>query len=113
MDLELAKFLFQVLTFLMTGGIGIYVYMSNKDKVTNDRIGKLEDDLDKKLDGHIERIVALETKAESSLTHNDLADIHEKINKIGTDISTLSGKFTGVSNLLDTLHNYLLHGGKQ
>lgn len=113
MDLELAKFLFQVLTFLMTGGIGIYVYLSNKDKVTNDRIGALEEDLDRKLDGHIERIVALETKAENSLTHNDLADIHEKINKIGSDISSLSGKFTGVSNLLDTLHHYLLNGGKQ
>jgi len=71
MDLELAKFLFQVLTFLMTGGIGVYVYLSNKNKVTNDRIGKLEDDLDAKLDGHIERIVALEAKAESSLTHDD------------------------------------------
>ena len=113
MDLELAKFLFQVLTFLMTGGIGIYVYLSNKDKVTNDRIGKLEDDLDAKLDTHIERIVALETKAESSLTHNDLADIHEKINKIDTDISSLSGEFSGVRNLLNTLHHYLLNGGKQ
>lgn len=113
MDLELAKFLFQVLTFLMTGGIGIYVYLSNKDKVTNDRIGKLEDDLDKKLDGHIERIVALETRTESSLTHNDMAGIHDKINRIGTDISSLSGKFTGVSNLLDTLHHHLLNGGKQ
>lgn len=113
MDLELAKFLFQVLTFLMTAAVGVYVYMSNKDKVTNDRIGKLEEDLDNKLDGHIERIVALETKAENSLTHNDLADIHEKINKIDSAISSLSGKFTGVSNLLDTLHHYLLNGGKQ
>jgi hypothetical protein len=113
MDMEWVKFGFQVLQFLLTGGIGIYVYLSNKDKVTNDRIGKLESDLDTKLDGHIERIVALETKSESSLTHNDLADIHEKINKIGSDISSLSGKFTGVSNLLDTLHNYLLRGAKQ
>jgi len=107
------KFSFQVLQFLLTGGIGIYVYLSNKDKVTNDRIGKLEEDLDVKMNGHIERIVALETRAESSLTHNDLADIHEKINKIGSDISSLSGKFTGVSNLLDTLHNYLLNGGNK
>jgi len=113
MDLELAKFLFQVLTFLMTGGIGIYVYLSNKDKVTNDRIGKLEEDLDGKLDCHVERIVALETRVGASPTYNDLADIHEKINKIGADISALSGKFTGVSNLLDTLHNYLLRGTKQ
>lgn len=112
MGMEEMKFGFQVLQFLLTGGIGIYVYLSNKNKVTNDRIGKLEEDLDKKLDGHIERIVVLETKAKSSLTHNDLADIHEKINKIDTDISSLSGEFTGVSNLLNTLHNYLLNGGK-
>lgn len=111
--MEEMKFGFQVLQFLLTGGIGIYVYLSNKDKVTNDRIGKLEDDLDAKMDGHIERIVALETRADTSLTHNDLADIHEKINKIGTDISSLSGEFTGVSNLLNTLHRYLLNGGKQ
>lgn len=108
MDLELAKFLFQVLTFLMTAAVGVYVYMSNKDKVTNDRIGKLEEDLDNKLDGHIERIVALETKADNSLTHNDLSDIHEKINGVSNKISELSGQFSGTKNILDLIHKTLM-----
>lgn len=109
MDLELAKFLFQVLTFLMTGGIGIYVYLSNKDKVTNDRIGKLEEDLDEKLDGHGERIASLES---SAIRHKDLAELHEKINSVSGDVKTLAGEFTGVRNLLMMLNEYMVKGGK-
>lgn len=109
MDLELAKFLFQVLTFLMTGGIGIYVYLSNKDKVTNDRIGKLEEDLDEKLDGHAERIASLES---SAIRHKDMAELHEKINSVSGDMKTLAGEFTGVRNLLMMLNEYMVKGGK-
>jgi hypothetical protein len=108
-DIELAKFLFQVLTFLMTGGIGIYVYLSNKDKVTNDRIGKLEDDLDLKLDGHGERIATLES---SAIKHRDLAELHEKINSVSGDMKTLSGEFSAVRNLLMMLNEYMVKGGK-
>ena len=109
MSLELAKFLFQVLTFLMTGGIGIYVYLSNKDKVTNDRIGKLEEDLDAKLDGHAERITALET---GSIKHKDLSELHEKINGVSNNVSALTGEFTGVKNLLMGINDYMIRGGK-
>ncbi|MBI5659883.1 MAG: hypothetical protein HZC43_10140 [Nitrosomonadales bacterium] len=113
MDIEVLKLGFQVLQFLVTGALAVYVYLSNKDKVTNDRIGKLEDDLDLKLDGHGERISALETQTRNSPTHSHLSEIHEKINKVGSDISSLSGEFTGVRNLLNTIHQYLLQGGKQ
>lgn len=109
MDLELAKFLFQVLTFLMTGGIGIYVYLTNKDKVTNDRIGKLEDDLDEKLYGHAGRIATLESGA---IKHKDMAELHEKINCVSGDMKALSGEFTGVRNLLMMLNEYMVKGGK-
>ncbi len=110
--MELMNFGFQVLQFLMTGGVGIYVYLSNKDKVTNDRIGKLEDDLDVRLDGQGERIAKLETRSENSPTHDDLGKIHEKINGLRADVGDLSGQFKGVSNLLQTIHEHLLKGGK-
>lgn len=113
MDIEFWKFGFQVLQFLITGALAVYVYLSNRDKVTNDRISKLEDDLDDKLDGHGERIAKLETRTENSPTHDDLSGIHEKINAVSASISTLSGEFTGVRNLLNTIHQYLLQGGKQ
>lgn len=92
----------------MTGGIGIYVYLSNRDKVTNTRIGKLEDDIDDKFEVYGERIATLETRADGALTHTDISVIHEKINKVSYEVSTLSGQFIGVKNLLDTIHNHLL-----
>lgn len=113
MDMELMKFGFQVLQFVLTGGICIYVYLSNKDKVTNSRIGKLEHDLDDKLDGQGERIARLETRVENSPTHDDLGGIHEKINQLRAEVGHLSGEFVGVRNLLNTIHQHLLTGGKK
>ena len=90
MDLEIFKFGFQVLQFLLTGGIGVYVYLTNKDKVTNDRISRLEDDIDTKLDVQGERIAKLEANAEKAPTHNDLASIHEKINGVSDDVANMT-----------------------
>lgn len=113
MDMEWIKLGFQVLQFLLWCGTSFYVYLSNKDKVTNDRIGRMEDELDDKLDGHIERIAKLEAHAEQTPTHDDLGEIYKKISRVDTSVSALSGEFAGVRNLLNTIHHHLLSGGKQ
>lgn len=106
MDIETAKFAFQIAQFALTCGVGFYVYMSNKDKVTNDRIGSLQEDLDVKLDGHSERIARLETGP----THADLGDLHERINSVAKGVDTLTGEFHGVRTTLNLIHDYLLKG---
>jgi hypothetical protein len=104
---------FEIAQFILTGAVGVYVYLTNRDKVTNDRIGKLQEDLDEKLENHGERIARLETKSEKALTHNDLSELYKKVNDINGSVSTLTGEFVGVRNLLSTIHNHLLNGGKQ
>jgi len=113
MDLELAKFLFQVLTFLMTGGIGIYVYLSNKDRVTNDRIGKLEDDLDEKLAGHAERISKLESHIEAAPTHGHLGDLYGKIHAVDTKVSSQGGKLESIDATLRMILSRITEKGMQ
>lgn len=112
MDIETAKLLFQVLQFLITGGIGIYVYLATKNRVTNERINALQSDLDNKIDGHGERIAHLEAQAEGAPTHDDLSRLHEKINKVAEGVSNLGGQFKGVENLLNTIHEHLLRVSK-
>ncbi|MBA4381818.1 MAG: hypothetical protein C0406_04560 [Sideroxydans sp.] len=107
MDLELAKFLFQVLTFLMTGGIGIYVYLSNKDKVTNDRIGKLEEDIDTKFETYGERIAKLETNP----SHADIAKVYESINALSATVNQLVGENRGQSDTLKLILNQITAKG--
>jgi len=112
MDIETAKLGFQILQFIATGAVGVYVYLTNRDKVTNERITRLEDDLDGKLDTHGERIATLEEAAKHSPSRNELALIHEKINRATESIGELSGEFKGVKTTLNLIHQYLLTGGK-
>jgi len=102
------KFAFQVLQFLLTGGIGVYVYMSGKDTVTNGRISKLEADIDAKIDQHGERIAKIEARAEKAPTHEDLAKIYDKINKQSECLSRLEGEFEGVKRTLQLIHETLM-----
>ena len=111
MDLELAKFLFQVLTFLMTGGIGIYVYLSNKDKVTNDRIGKLEDDIDEKFDTYGERIAKLEAVSETAPDHADISKVYDSINQLAATVNQLVGENRGQSDTLKLILNQITAKG--
>ena len=111
MDLELAKFLFQVLTFLMTGGIGIYVYLSNKDKVTNDRIGKLEEDIDTKFDTYSERIAKLEATSETAPDHADISKVYDSINQLAATVNQLVGENRGQSDTLKLILNQITAKG--
>lgn len=108
MDMEVVKFGFQVLQFLLTGGLAFYVYMSNKDKVTNDRITVLEKDIDVKLDEHSERIAKVEVSAEKSPTHDDLSKLHEKINEVAGGMRRLEGELAGMTRTLQLIHETMM-----
>lgn len=108
MDVEALKLGFQVVQFIATGCVGFYVYMSNKDKVTNDRIGKLEADIDLKIDSHSERISKIEARAEQAPTHDDLAKVYNKVNQVSDCVSRLEGEFAGVSRVVNLIHETLM-----
>lgn len=108
MDIETAKFFFQIAQFVMLCVVSFYVYMSNKDKVTNDRVSELQDDLDAKLDGHSERIA----KLEEGPTHEHLGDLHDRITEVGRGVSGLTGELVGIKTTLNLVHQYLLNNKK-
>lgn len=113
MDMEMAKLAFQIGQFALTAGVGFYVYMSNKNKVTNDRITEMEKDIDTKLDDYGDRIARLEERSEHAPTHEDLGVIYEKMKALGTKLDTMSGEFGQVKNLLGIIHEYILNGAKK
>ena len=108
MDIETAKFLFQIAQFVLTCGVGFYVYMSSKDNVTNDRITVLQDDLDDKLDHHGERIARLEQGPRQS----DLNDLHDRVTGVATALSEMRGEMKGMNSMLGTIDRYLREGSK-
>lgn len=89
-----------VANFVLTWGVALYMYLANKNKATNERIGKLEDDLVDKIEGHTGRITHLETVAEMAPSHHDLAQVYEGQKKSDEKLNQLIGEVRGVTDIL-------------
>ncbi len=105
--LEIAKFAFSVLQFLLTGGIGIYVYISNKQRVTNANMAAMETDIDDRLDDHSGRIARVEEAIKHLPSATDITNLRDLISRVGGDVRGLEGKFNGVVDRLASVQHSL------
>lgn len=113
MDMELIKFGFQVLQFLLLGGISIYVYISNRDRVTNSRISQMETGIDNRLDGQGERIAKLESASSHAINHVDLGEVYKRISAVDQRLSHLEGENKAQSDTLRLILNQITQKGMQ
>ncbi|EGK71992.1 hypothetical protein METUNv1_01770 [Methyloversatilis universalis FAM5] len=110
MDYEVAKFWLQFLNFAVTLCVGLYVWSSNRHRVTNERIGDLEKGIDVRLDAHDSRLATLEGQVKAAPTHADLAQIHEKINTVAQCSSRMEGEMKSQTDLLRLVLNKMTRG---
>jgi DNA anti-recombination protein RmuC len=66
--------------------------------------------LDKEMADHRERIARIETAQKQSPTHEDLAQLHERINDVRGTLDQLVGEFRGAKENLGLIHEFLLRG---
>ena len=111
MDLETAKFLLQVLEFVVVGSCSVYVYIANKNRVTNERVSKMETGLELKIDGHGERLSHLEAHIEQAPNHSDLGDLYEKVGTVDLKVSDIGGRLTGIEANLRQIMGRIMQKG--
>ena len=111
MDMEWVKFGFQVLQFILTGAVMVYVYLTNRDKVTNDRIGKLEEDINTKFGTQGERISKVEAATDSAPDHHDIAKVYDSLNLLAGTVNQLVGENRGQSDTLKLILNQITAKG--
>ena len=85
-----------------------WMYLSNRDKVTNTRISKLEADLDGKLDDHGNRITSLETTQSYAPTHTDLDGLHTRINEVTSSLKRIEGESAAQTRILNLVYESLI-----
>jgi hypothetical protein len=117
--------------FTATSGVGIAVWLMGRDRVRREQIARLENTMDGRLDQHaqrisahearlsaipdvqtcnrhMERVAAIEGRANSAPTHGDIARVHQRLDGQSAALSELTGGLKRVEHLLDTLHQHLL-----
>lgn len=97
--------------FLLTWGVALYMYLANKNKVTNERITRLEDDFDVKFDAHADRLARLEEATERAPSHEDLGKLHEKVNTVAQTMHQLVGENRVQSDTLRLILNQITQKG--
>lgn len=120
-----------IINHLLTWGVALYMYMANKNKATNERINKLEDDMEVKLDTHTtaeeakfdeisrdlrvssERIQHLETAATAAPSHADLAKVYDSLNALAGTVNQLVGENRGQSDTLRLILNQITKKGME
>lgn len=120
MNYEALDFGLKLLNLLGTMAVGVYVWLSNRNRVTNERITALQehtdsgisgvridsahriDALDKaieaRLDRHGNQLAQLEAHRQNAPGHSDLKRLHERIDGFSSDIARLEGNFVGAIN---------------
>jgi hypothetical protein len=129
-DISLA---ISIANFVLTWGVALYMYLANKNKVTNGRIDTLttelntkienleadmtlkiaaiDDDFEVRMDRHGEEITGLKEGAEHGPTHHDLGRLHEKINQVSNKVSGIDGRLDGIGATLHQLTSEIMKKG--
>lgn len=96
---------------VLTWGLGFYVHLTSKNKVITDRLDTMEDDLKTDLSDQAQRLARLESHHNTAPTHKDIAQIHEKINKVAEGGSRMEGQLGGMDGTLRLILNRITERG--
>ena len=116
--------------FSLTGIVGIYVYLSQREQVRRDALARLENDVDARLEelhtalakieakletqptwskcsAQHQRIAVLEEAFKGAMKSADLGRVHARIDEIDKGLAELRGEVKASTHLLQTIDHHL------
>ncbi len=108
MSYELVQILVDVAQFVVTGAIGVYVYLVNKNAATNARIDQTEKNVDGRLDNHEQRLSRVEAHVEQLPAHDDLTAVRSDIAATRQSVENVSGQLSQLVNQVGLIQEHLL-----
>lgn len=119
MDYTVADFWWKVAITLINAGIGWYLWYERRSDVTNQRIGKIEETMDKSLDNISFRLTSLESDTRHAPTHLDLSKLYERISgtehllgerieEVGGAVRRIEGENAAQTRILNLVYESLV-----
>lgn len=102
---------FQIINTVATVGVWLYVRYGDRNAEIDARFSALQAGMDERADGHDRRLAQLEGKVSSAPTHQDLAQIYERINAVDRATSEIKGSLGSIDTTLRSLMNRIVEKG--
>ena len=133
-EIALAALAVAIISNLMSAAAWIYVRITLRNQATSERLETIAEELHAQIAGHSDRLARVEATADAfdagacpkhgerlaklesmvaaAPSHDDLGEIHDKVNGIADAVSSLRGEFSGVKGLLSVIHQHLMDRSK-
>lgn len=110
MDIGVARFGWDVLQTIITAVIAVYVWWTARSAATKQAIDQVDD----RVDRVVSRLDRVEHTLEHQPDYGDLDALRADLAQTNRNLAEVSAQLQGANNLLNRLHDYLLHdrGGK-
>lgn len=102
---EALKFFLTLGNIVLTAGVGFYVHLSNRHRVTNERISKLEEKIDSRLDDHESRLTRNEERVSHLPGVDAVQQVRELVTRVGGDVRGLQAEVAGLRELVKPMQN--------
>ncbi len=136
MNYEAWRFWMGVAQLVGTLAIGVYVWWTNREKITNKRFRALEKDVAKKtseaavqslIEKHVpgcpnaakavamdSKLTRLEAELRSMPGRTEIQHLNDNIAELSNDLGKLHGKLGGINRAVDLINEFLINqGGKK
>lgn len=94
-DYNALDFWWKVFITIANLGVWLYMYLLNRNRVTNERINRMEVGMTDTIGAHSDRLSRLEKDVSHSPTHDDLGKLYERMNdlehRLGDRIENVNG----------------------
>ncbi len=108
MGYEGVKFWFDAAQTIMIALIGIMNWLNNRQRITSATITKLENSIDDRLDGQLERLARVEQDIKHSPGHDDFKRVHQRLDTVNGELKELTGEFHSMRHTLNMIHQHLM-----
>lgn len=108
LDYQALKFWVDLAQATFTLGLGVYVYITSRERATNERVRVVEEKTDKRLDDHESRLSKVEAACTSAPNHQDLGGVYERVNSVDGKVNEIAGQLKVIGRAVDMINQHLL-----
>lgn len=112
MDYEAWRFwldeLHWILASIFAVGSCILGWLFRRLHVLGSRIHNLDEDTDGRMDGHEQRLAAIESAIEHGPKKDDFRRIYERLEQVGESVARIEGSEKAMARNINLIHEHLL-----
>lgn len=107
------RLILSLVHFVWAALLTIYVWVANRQRVTADRLKRLEDETEEKLNRHSIRLSCLETDIKHLPDQKAINRLSERMDTLNGTLNQFGGRLEGINRAVDLMNDFLINQGKK